>query len=627
MGMRIRALCLLAPALLLAGGACPGKAPGKPSILFLNIDDLNDWNGVLRGHPQAVTPNLERLARSGLTFTNAICPSPVCFPSRTALFTGIHPARSGALSNFNWGRPWRFYAGEAVTLPKHLEAQGWSTRGAGKNFHGGNRPEFQHYFPQPREPRARPGTGYSAGPLGWGVAEVPYEQMPDHLVVNWGIEQIQSTDAPLFLSLGIYKPHVRWILPQESFDRYPSAEFREPVRADGDLRDLPPRLRLLAHNEAKFGQGYHEKLRRDGQVKSWARAYLAAVTFADEQLGRLLEAWQASPHAEHGLIVLWSDHGFMLGEKEGWGKFKPWYDAIHSNLMIAGPGIPPGETCDKAVSLLDLYPTLLDKLGLEPPASQTLDGKSLLPLLEDPDREWEEPVVLSHEEDGIRYDVVLDNRYRMTRLITGETELYDLQEDPNEWRNLAESDAHQPVRDRLSRFLTFRLPALSGEGWLEAEKIPCQTSADFGRRGNFHYPRPNAEASGGAYLVAELRQGKGSYLDFVWHAEPGEYDLALTFGPLSRSAHLSLEVAAVVEDAGKASEEYPMTPVGPERVHVQGPTRTFTTQQFGRLTIARAGRHLLRLKSQDQDPQVLRLDRLQLKPMSPHKEAAADPGT
>jgi len=602
----------LAVALLLALGSVSAFA-AKPSILFINIDDLNDWNGTLRGHPQAITPNLDRLAKRGVTFSRAICASPVCFPSRTAMFTGIRPTRSGAISNFNWARPWRFYAGDVITLPKHLERNGWKTFGAGKNFHGGNKPEFQSYFPQPREAKAIKGSGYVAGPLGWGIADCSYEEMPDHLVASWGIEQIRNTTDPMFLSLGIYKPHVKWILPQSCFDKYPLEEFQEPVKHTNDLADLPGRLRLLAHNEAKFNEGYQERLRRDGQVKLWARAYLAAVTFADEQLGRLLDAWDASPHSKNGIIVLWSDHGFMLGEKEGWGKFKPWFDAIHLNLIVAGPGIPQGRVCNKAVSLLDLYPTLLDLLNTPGPENQTWDGKSLLPLLTDPNAAWDRPVVMSHEEDGVRYDVVMDNRFRMTRLITGETELYDLDNDPHEWRNLAAEQRFHTTVQRLSKHLTFKIRSLPENGWLEAESLPCQTSADYGRRGNFHYPRPNAEAAGGQYLCAELKKGKGSYVDFVLQAEQtGDYELSVALGAVNRSTRISVTIGSVVADARQATSDYPMRPVGKGTFTLKR-NRGFTTLNLGRMKILKPGPNLLRISSEDASSILLRIDRLRVR--------------
>ena len=237
----------------------------RPSVLFLNIDDWNDWNEVLKGHPQAITPNIKRLAERGVVFSNAICSSPTCFPSRSAIFTGIHPARSGNIVNDNSIHPWRFYAQKAITLPKHLSSHGWQSVGIGKNFHNRDRGEFDEYISRNKSPRQKPGSGINLNPSGrWGVASVPTAQMPDYIAVSHGIEKLTTVNAPLFLSLGIYRPHVPWVVPQEYFDLYPLDGVQFPERRADDLDDLPERFKLLAHLEAKFGKGYNQKLAEKG---------------------------------------------------------------------------------------------------------------------------------------------------------------------------------------------------------------------------------------------------------------------------------------------------------------------------------------------------------------------------
>lgn len=607
---RIQSLCLLFVATSWPGAefACLGaEGPGKPSVLFLNIDDWNDWNTVLGGHPQAITPNIQRLADRGVVFSNAICSSPTCFPSRSAVFTGIHPARSGNIVNDNSIHPWRFYAGDAVTLPKHLSTHGWTSIGIAKNFHNGDRSEFDTYIPRPAG-RAKqvPGVGLNLNASGrWGVSAGPVTEMADYIAVNHGIEALNSVTDSLFLSLGIYRPHVPWVVPQEYFDRYPLEAIQLPVSQSDDLRDLPQRFQRLAHLEAKFGPAYHEHLVEKGYDKQFVRAYLACVTFADEQVGRLLDAWDASPHAENGYIVLWSDHGYNLGEKEAWSKMKPWYDSAHCNLIVAGPGIPEGATCDKAVSLQDLYPTLVELLELAPP-SQALDGNSLVPLLRDPPSEWDRPVVISSETDGIRYDVVLDNDYRMTRLITGETELYQLSTDPHEFTNLAPDPNYAPVIDRLSEHLTFTYPEIPEDGWVEAEAIPSQTSSDYRLRGNCHYRRSDPEAFGGQVLCAELRAGKGSYLDLVLEVTTaGTYELGAT---LSAQGPCEVFVDAVVDDAAQADTGYPMTTIGT----MKPGSDDLEDNIIGTVTFDSPGLKLLRFQSLV-PKQQLRIDRILLK--------------
>ncbi len=589
-----------------AGQDRQGSLQSKPSVLFINVDDWNDWNQVLRGHPQAITPNIERLAQKGVAFSSAICASPVCFPSRTALFSGIHPARSGCISNFNWLNSWRTYVPDAVTLPRHLARHGWQTIGIAKNFHNRNEAEFDEYIGRTKEPRKVPGTGIRLNPSGhWGMAAVPVTEMHDYVSVSRGIEKLGNCRGSLFLSIGIFRPHVPWVAPREYFDKYPLQDLRLPERRADDLDDLPERFKLLAHNEAKFGRDYNKKVVAGGHDRDFVRAYLACVTFADEQFGRLLDAWEVSPHAAKGYIVLWSDHGFILGEKEGWSKMKPWYDSARSNLIIAGPGIRKGAVCNRAVSLQDIYPTLIDLLELPSPAHK-LDGNSLLPLLKAPDADWDKPVVMSHEADGIRYDVVLDNDYRMTRLITGETELYKLADDPHEFNNLARNPEYAQVIERLSKHLTFRYPEIPQDGWIEAEAIPSQTSSDYKVRGNCHFPQVLKGASGGQVICADLRAGKTSYIDFVLDiGTAGTYTIGAT---LSASGPCRVYVDDVVEDAAQADTGYPMREIGSVGAG-QGARKDVS---FGTVTFDQPGLKLIRFMS-DVPKQRLQIDRIQFR--------------
>jgi arylsulfatase A-like enzyme len=594
-------LCLIAwSSLFQATGA------ERPSVLFLNIDDWNDWNSVLKGHPQAITPNLERFAARGVTFTRAICSSPVCFPSRTSIFSGLHPSRTGAKSNSNGGRPWRSYVPDAVTLPKLFSAQGWTSVGIGKNFHNGDQKEFDEYIRRAGEPKPIRSTYRNINASGrWGVAAVPTTQMPDYLSVSRGIQALKSNRNGLFLALGIYRPHVPWVVPQEYFDRHPLESLIMPEHRKDDLDDLPERFKIMAHNPAKFGPGYHQQLKAKGYDREKVRAYLACVSFTDEQVGRILDAWYASPHAENDYVVLWSDHGYQLSEKEGWSKMKPWYDSARVNLMIAGPGLAQGKFCHKAVSLLDLYPTLVELLKLPAPP-QSLDGNSLVPLLKDPEADWDKPVLMSSEADGIRYDVVLANDHRMTRFATGETELYDLDRDPHEFTNLADDPDYKPVVAKLSKHLSWKDPNRDQDGWLEAEDLPCQTSADFRQRGNFHYPKAHPGASKGMVVCAELRKGAGSYVEFVVKIEEaGDHQLSIAFfaqGPCT------LSTAPVVNDARQADASYPMKELLKIEKSKAGKLETVSAKT---VRFDQAGLHLLRFSSLI-PKQLLRIDRIRI---------------
>ena len=596
------ALCLIAWASLF-----PATGAERPSVLFLNIDDWNDWNSVLKGHTQAVTPHLERFAERSVTFTRAICSSPVCFPSRTSIFSGRHPSRTGAKSNSNGGRPWRSYVPDAITLPRHFSAQGWTSVGIGKNFHNGDQAEFDEYICRGKEPPPIRSTYRNLNPSGrWGVAAVPTTEMPDYISVSRGIQALKSHREGLFLALGIYRPHVPWVVPQEYFDRHPLESLKMPEHQEGDLDDLPERFRTMAHNPAKFGPGYHESLKAKGYDREKVRAYLACVSFTDEQVGRILDAWYASPHAKNGYVVLWSDHGYQLSEKEGWSKMKPWYDSARVNLMIAGPGLAQGEFCHKAVSLMDLYPTLVELLKLPAPP-QSLDGNSLVPLLKNPKADWNKPVLMSSEVDGIRYDVVLANDYRMTRFATGETELYDLNRDPHEFTNLADNPDYQSVIAKLSKHLSWKPTKPDQDGWLEAEDLPCQTSADFRQRGNFHYPHAHPDASKGKVVCANLRKGAGSYVEFVVKIEAaGDYQLSVA---VSAQGPCTLSTAPVVNDARQADAGYPMK----ELLRIEkGKPGKLKTVSAKTVRFDQAGLHLLRFSSLV-PKQLLQIDRIRIK--------------
>jgi len=581
------------------------KQSEKPSILFLNIDDWNDWNSVLKGHPQAISPNLKKFAERSVTFTRAVCSSPMCFPSRTSLFTGLHPAKTGALSNSHGGRPWKSYVPNAVTLPKLLSKNGWQSIGIGKNFHNKDKGEFDIYNGRPKEIKAIKKTFVRLNPSGtWGVAQVPTEKMPDYIAVSQGIKVLKSVPENLFLSLGIYRPHVPWIVPQKYFDMYPLESMKMPETVPNDLRDLPARFKRLAHNEAKFGPGYHKKLVKSGNDKQKVRAYLASLTFADEQVGRILDAWYESPHSKNGYVILWSDHGYQLSEKEGWSKMKPWFDSARVNLMIAGPGLAQGKVCNKAVSLIDLYPTLIDLLKIPKP-SQKLHGNSLVPLLKNPDLEWNKPVLMSSELDGIRYDTVLNNDYRMTRLVTGETEFYKLNDDPHEFNNIASKPSSSVVISELNKYLSFSYPEIDKGTWLEAESIPSQISSDFGQRGNFHHPESLKDASEGELMSAVLRKGVGSYLEFVIKIdEPGDYQLNLS---LNAQGPITLLTAPIVDDATQADAGFPMTKV---QAVSKSKSAALETVSINKLNFKEAGLHLLRFRSEVKT-QKFKIDRLQ----------------
>ncbi|MBX3412047.1 MAG: sulfatase [Pirellulales bacterium] len=431
-------------------------AESKPNVLFIAVDDLNDWVSPLGGYQGTKTPNLDRLASRGVTFTRAYCSAPACNPSRASLLTGIQPSTSGVYHN---NQPWRRALPETVTLPQHFMAAGYTVRGGGKIYHGAypDAASWQEYFAQKRDPgpgepkKARRQQEEHPRPFTWGPLDVDDAEMPDAKTAEWAIEQLsQPAEKPFFLAVGFYKPHLQWYVPQKYFDLYPLSDVKRPIVPENDLDDVP----LLGRQMAK-PRGDHRLIVEGDYWESAVQAYLAAISFADGQIGRVLEALETSPHARNTIVVLWGDHGWHLGEKEHWRKFALWEEATRVPLFISVPGITtPGARCERTVSLIDLYPTLIELCGLPP--RETLAGRSIAPLLAEPSAEWEHPVLTTHGRDN---HAVRDERWRYIRYSDGSEELYDHAADPREWKNLAQEPRWAEVKSQLAR----HLPAVNAD--------------------------------------------------------------------------------------------------------------------------------------------------------------------
>ena len=433
----------------------------KPNVLFIAIDDLNDWIGVLGGHPQAITPNLDRLAASGVLFTNAHCAAPACNPSRTAIFTGISPHRSGLYQN---GQKMRQVLPDAEVLPKTLSRAGYWSGGSGKMLHYFiDAQSWDEYFP-PKEaenpfprtlyPSKRPVSLPHGGPwqyyeTDWGPLDATdSEYGGDYLVVDWIAEQLlKKHDKPFFLACGIYRPHEPWFVPKKYFDAFPLEEIQlPPGYKEDDLDDLPSEGKGIGPNR------YFAHIRAHKQWKSAVQGYLASIYFADTMLGHVLEALEKGPNAKDTIVALWSDHGWHLGEKQHWQKFTAWRACTRVPLIVRvpteTPGLPTGTrsgTCPKPVSLLSLAPTVLDLCGLPP--VKVHDGPSLIPLLSDPKEDWSH-VAITHLGSPGSFGLSAE-RWRYIRYAGGGEELYNIETDPYEWRNLANQRDHQATLERL----------------------------------------------------------------------------------------------------------------------------------------------------------------------------------
>jgi arylsulfatase A-like enzyme len=424
----------------------------RPNVLFIAIDDLNDWIGVLGGHPQARTPNIDKLAERGVLFSNCHCAAPACNPSRAALMTGIRPSTSGVYHN---PQPWRQAMPTAVTLSQHFMQHGYVALGAGKIYHGSypDPASWDEYYPtknktRPNDPSPpnRPLNGIpKTAHFDWGPVAVEDEEMADHQVVDWVIDQLGETHSkPFFLACGIYRPHLPWYVPPKYFEQFPLSEIQLPTTLATDLEDIPPHGRKVAKPA-----GDHRKVLQYGQWERAVQGYLASIAFADAQVGRLTAALDASQHAKNTIVVLWTDHGWHLGEKQHWRKFALWERATKTPLIFVVPGLTESrQRCDRPVNLLDIYPTLVDVCNL-PPRGE-LEGVSLKPLLADVNEEWQRPSITTH---GKNNHAVRSDRYRYIRYEDGTEELYDHQTDPHEWKNLAADSAMADVKSKLAAWL------------------------------------------------------------------------------------------------------------------------------------------------------------------------------
>ena len=441
----------------------------RPNVLFIAIDDLNDWIGVLGGHPQARTPNLDRLAKRGVLFTRAYCSAPSCNPSRASLMTGILPSTSGVYHN---PQPWRKAMPDAITIPQHFTKHGYWSAGAGKIYHGRypDPASWQTYFPDQKKnkpvdplPGKRPVNGIpNTSHFDWGPLSEPSKAMGDYKVADWVIGQLnKKQDKPFFLACGIYRPHLPWYVPQKYFDLFDKEEIALPKVPDNDLIDIPKAGLRFAKP-----QGDHAKVTKHRQWEKAVHGYLASIAFADEQVGRVLDALEQSPHAKDTIIVLWTDHGWHLGEKQHWRKFALWEDATRTPLMFVVPegiskslpkGTRAGTRIETPVGLIDLYPTLVNLCGLG--KNKALEGQSLVPLLEDANAKWERPALTTH---GRKNHALRTSQWRYIRYADGSEEIYDHNADPNEWINLALKAESKPIRQKLSKWFP-RVNAESAE--------------------------------------------------------------------------------------------------------------------------------------------------------------------
>lgn len=435
-----------------AANTLRAQASGRPNVLFIAVDDLNDWIGCLKGYPGMRTPNFDRLAARGTLFTNCHCNAPLCNPSRASLLTGLRPSTTGVYTN---NQPFRLstVGKDAVTLGQYFRRHGYRVVGGGKIYHGAypDPESWDEYFPsqtknKPDDPEGESTAGAAKqAHFDWGSLDLSDSEMGDAKVAAWAAGELEKRHSqPLFLACGLYKPHLPWFVPRKYFEMHPLEKITLPRIYPDDLDDIPPIGRKFA-----LASGDHERVTKAGKWAQAVQAYLACISFADAMLGRVLDALDRGPNRDNTVIVLWSDHGWHLGEKLHWRKFTLWEETTRNVFMMSVPGLTkPGSQCLRTVSLIDVYPTLVDLCGL-PPRPQ-LEGVSLKPLLANPAAEWDRPVLTTYQRGN---HAIRDERWRYIRYKDGTEELYDRKADAMEWRNLAGKAEFQAVKERLAKGL------------------------------------------------------------------------------------------------------------------------------------------------------------------------------
>jgi len=442
----------------------------RPNVIFFATDDLNTWVNPL-GYNQAKTPNLDRLSKMGITFTNAHAPAVYCAPSRSAIFSGLHASSTGCYKDeiYHYDNP------ELVSLQSAFSQAGYKAYGAGKTYHHRagsiDMRGWEKYFSRSQEirdvgyemgyygndvpyPSPYPYSPYytktereltGGGFLEWGpIAPEQAEQIPDAVRTNWVCDLLkQNHSDPFFIALGLYSPHFPNYAPQEFFDIYDRDQIIVPDLKADDLNDLPADIRKKMTNRSKI----QKELEDLGAVQDAVMAYLAAVSFADAMLGRVLDALEESAYKDNTVLIFWSDQGYHHGEKGNWGKHTLWEETSHVPLIFAGNGLTQNKKVGTTVSLIDLYPTLLELCNL--PDQHKMDGVSLVPDLNNPAEAKDRNVLMPYMDRG-GYAVINSN-WRYIQYPDGSEELYDVVNDPNEWSNLASNASYKDIIDEMKQ--------------------------------------------------------------------------------------------------------------------------------------------------------------------------------
>jgi iduronate 2-sulfatase len=448
-GTLMRASFVLIVVSLLAAASPAAAQQRRPNVLMIMADDLNNDMGVY-GHPMVKTPNLDRLAKRGVRFDRAYTQFPLCSPSRVSLLTGLRPDTTRIYelqTNFRTILP------DAVTLPQMFKKNGYAVARVGKIYHYGNPgdigtsglddPASWDLVVNPRgidkdEEKAltnlTPARGLGSA-LAYYASPAPDEEHTDGKVATEVIALLEKNkDRPFFIGAGFYRPHCPFIAPRKYFDMYPLERITAPKWSPEDVANVP--------TPAWFTTPQNWNVNEDG-VRATIQAYYASISFLDANVGRVLDALDRLGLTQNTVVVFISDHGYLLGERGQWMKQMLFERSARAPLIVSAPGVGvKGQSSQRIVEFVDLYPTLADLTGLTPPSG--LHGRSLGPLLKDPRAAWDHPAVTQVRRGSAANGffmgyTVRTEQWRYTEWDDGKrgTELYDEKADPAELRNLA----------------------------------------------------------------------------------------------------------------------------------------------------------------------------------------------
>ncbi|PHQ32124.1 sulfatase-like hydrolase/transferase [Rhodopirellula bahusiensis] len=431
----------------------------RPNVLFITVDDLNDWVGCLGGNPDAQTPNLDRFAQQSVLFNNAHCQVALCYASRASFMTGMYASKTGIYNNSSKSAHDAYH--RAKQMPVWFGDSGYRTMCMGKIYHNDHGkkaywdeigPKTLRWGPEPPNGRqfAKRFGKDAQDSLAWAALDIEVGGMPDEQIAAWGIEKLdQEYDQPFFLSLGFYKPHTPMTAPKRYFDQFDRDSLTLPKVLKNDLDDVPEigrrwvldRSKLIAEEAVKqYSPSYRREL---------VHAYHACVALIDDCIGQVLRKLDNSPYADNTIVVLCSDHGWHLGEKNHWRKWMPWEESTRSLLIVRTPdSVGSGNVCQRTVGLIDIYPTLAELCELPPPGG--LQGLSFRRLLDNPDGPWDRPALTSTKAGN---HTVRSDRWRYIRYVDGSEELYDHDVDPNEWHNLANDPSMNSIKQQHAEWI------------------------------------------------------------------------------------------------------------------------------------------------------------------------------